>query len=166
MNSTVFTPRISAGSKPVLRFAEEFRHVRFSNTASIPQICSDLAAAISTMDNSIFSEQSGLYLSTSDAGIKTSVIFWEEALEHGPGLVGPRLFPWTLANGPATCLARELGLKGPNITLVGGLDILEQLQDMAIDDLQKERVENCLVVYLCLNDGEAFVYLKGKKIEP
>lgn len=93
-------------------------------------------------------ERVGLYLLTASSGIQSSINFWRSALDIGPGLVSPAIFPWTLANGPASCLARLLQTKGPNITLVGDASCEAALLQLAETDLGSGRIDGgiCLVV--------------------
>jgi len=97
--------------------------------------------------------RTGLYLSSADAGIATSVRFWSEARRTGLGMANPELFPWCLANAPAAALARRFGITGPNYTLLGEGDALLAAFNAASDDLMTERIDAAVVIALQMKSG-------------
>lgn len=125
----------------------------FDAALPVEQVCAYIAEKLKENTNLSFDEHTALYVATNDAGIASSVVFWKEAITHGPALLGPRLFPWTLANGVASCLSRTLGIQGPNITLVGEQAVFTQLKAMAMDDLNAGRIKAALVLWVGLERG-------------
>ncbi|MFN0175388.1 MAG: hypothetical protein ACKVU0_12115 [Saprospiraceae bacterium] len=77
-------------------------------------------------------EKTGIYLISTNAGFYSSVAFWKEVLDKGPGLANPERFPWTLANAPCGAMSRAFGITGPNYTFTGSsIDlpvVLEQIE--------------------------------------
>jgi 3-oxoacyl-(acyl-carrier-protein) synthase len=63
-------------------------------------------------------EATSLYVLSDRLGQTSALAFWGDAVEKGPALANPELFPWTLANGPCGFIARHFGIKGPNYTFV------------------------------------------------
>lgn len=95
----------------------------------------------------------GLYLSSADAGIATSVRFWSEARRTGMGMANPELFPWCLANAPAAALARRFGITGPNYSLLGEGDAFLAAFNAASDDLTSKRIDAAVVIALEMKTG-------------
>jgi len=139
--------------------ARQKRYQLVLSSTDTALVCKEIANFIHAINFESFDENTGLYLATSDAGIATSVNFWQDAITHGPGLVGPRLFPFTLANSPASCLTQILNIKGPCITLVGEKKLIPILEEMARDDYLNDRIKQALVIYLCLNSKDAIVLI-------
>jgi 3-oxoacyl-(acyl-carrier-protein) synthase len=111
----------------------------------------DLAAAIARaagplLDHVVPPDARGLYLATGDAGIEVSVRFWQDALAETPRFASPADFPWALANAPASLLARELDIRGPSYTLVGGGDAMLAALEHARHDLTRGRIAEALIV--------------------
>lgn len=123
---------------------------------SLPVICEEIARILLEQKQWDIPEATGLYLLSPDAGARAAVAFWQSALEVGPGLVSPGSFPWTLANGPASCLARLLTIKGPNYTLVGDEKEWSLLEHLAENDLREGRIENAVLLYLEADEQEGF----------
>lgn len=96
----------------------------------------------------------GLYVATSTAGHRESVGFWTAAQETGLIYANPRLFPWTLVNGPTGSIAIALGVRGPTYTLVGYAEAVLGALECAADDLRAGAVSRPLVVALDVVDGE------------
>ena len=92
----------------------------------------------------------GLYVASADAGVATSRQFWSDARRTGLGLANPELFPWCLANAPATALARRFGITGPNHSLLGEGDALLAAFDAAIDSLVARRIDAAVVMALAM----------------
>jgi 3-oxoacyl-(acyl-carrier-protein) synthase len=111
----------------------------------------ELAAAVARaagplLDRGLPPDERGLYLATGDAGVAVSGGFWAAALAESPRFASPADFPWTLANAPAGLLARELAIRGPNYTLVGGADAMLAALEHAREDLGRGRIGEALVV--------------------
>jgi hypothetical protein len=119
----------------------------------------------SLFNEEVSSVKKGIYLATSDAGALSSVLFWENALEHRPKFANPINFPWTLANAPAGYFSRFYHIQGPNYTLVGGADALIATFDHAFQDLSADRVEQALVVALDFRENPQMgIFLLSKKV--
>jgi hypothetical protein len=86
-------------------------------------------------ESNFLGEKTGLYLATSNAGIRESIDFWKHALEHSPRFANPSNFNWTLSNGPASLLSRKLGIKGPCHTLIGKSKAMKGCLFHAYEDL-------------------------------
>ncbi|MCU7853171.1 MAG: hypothetical protein KZQ80_13265 [Candidatus Thiodiazotropha sp. (ex Monitilora ramsayi)] len=99
-------------------------------------------------------ETRGIYLATLDSGAAASVVFWENALEQGPGFANPAHFPLTLANSSAAIISRLLNIQGPNYTLSGSSEALYGAFCQAIHDLSSidESVEECLVLAIDVSE--------------
>lgn len=65
------------------------------------------------------SGRAGLFVATRDAGSRTSVQFWRDAMRVGVAFANPELFPWCLANAPCAAIARRFKITGPNVTWLG-----------------------------------------------
>ena len=102
------------------------------------------------LDPAIDGRDRGLYLVTADAGIRRAVQFWADALAETPRFASPAGFPWTLANAPAGHIARELGILGPNHTLVGKEEALAAVVGHGISDLARATVREAVFVVLNL----------------
>ncbi|GEM_PF-4601195 len=89
--------------------------------------------------------KTGLYLATTNAGVFESITFWKNALLHSPGFANPANFNWTLANGPAGFLARQLTIKGPCYTMIGSHDAIEGCLYHASEDLKTGVITNALI---------------------
>lgn len=129
--------------------------VRFNTNLerdAIDSIASDLAPLFEPCED-VPSHRIGLYLTSPDAGIATSVTFWSEARRTGLGLANPELFPWCLANAPAAALARRFGITGPNYSLLGEAAALQAALDLASDDLLTARVDAAIVIALEMQSG-------------
>jgi len=129
----------------------------------------DLAATIaraagSLLDNDVPPDARGLYLATADAGIDVSVRFWQDALAETPRFASPADFPWALANAPASLLARELEIRGPSYTLVGGADAMLAALEHARDDLARGRIAEALIVACDLGGRTQAAALVGTAI--
>lgn len=82
----------------------------------------------------------GIYLISSNAGFYSSVAFWKEVLDKGPGLANPERFPWTLANAPCGAIARAFGIQGPNYTFNGSAIDLPVLLEQIDFDLSQQLI--------------------------
>lgn len=102
-----------------------------------------------------YGQKTALYFVSSNAGIVSSISFWENALEHSPRFANPGIFPWALANATAGYIARKFAITGPNYTIINEQMDVEQL----VSNFQKDRIKlgikNALCVHweLEMNDG-------------
>jgi len=93
-------------------------------------------------------DKTGIYLISSNAGFYSSVAFWEEVLEKGPGLANPERFPWTLANAPCGAISRAFGITGPNYTFHGtAMDLPVTLEQIDFD-LSQELISQAWLIAL------------------
>ena len=128
--------------------------VSVDENSSHESVCEAIATAI--LQSGIATEsqgETGIYLVSPDAGAAPAVSFWALAREQGPAFLSPINFPWTLANGPATFLARRLNAHGPNITLVGS-DIAAA-ETQARNDLQRGMCDRALLIYIEFGNSTA-----------
>ena len=63
-------------------------------------------------------DRTGVILGTNSAGSIPVAEFLSTIAAGGPAAAPPILFPYTVANAPASQCALNLGLKGPNLTIV------------------------------------------------
>jgi 3-oxoacyl-[acyl-carrier-protein] synthase II len=59
----------------------------------------------------------GVILGSGLSGLVSTEAFFRSLLDFGPAGANPMLFPSTVPNAPASQVAIEMGLKGPNVTL-------------------------------------------------
>ena len=90
--------------------------------------------------------EKGLYLATSQGGVAMAVSFWKDALDQTPRFASPADFPRTLANAPASEIARELVLRGPNHSFVGEDEAIEAALEEGANDLEKGVIKEALIV--------------------
>ena len=62
-------------------------------------------------------ERTGILLGTGSAGAGPLVELERQMALESPDAASPFLFPYTVANAPASVTAIELGIKGPNVTI-------------------------------------------------
>ncbi len=62
-------------------------------------------------------ERTGILLGSGSAGAGPLVDFERQMALEGPDAASPFLFPYTVANAPASVVAIELGIRGPNVTI-------------------------------------------------
>lgn len=62
-------------------------------------------------------ERTGILLGTGSAGAGPLTEFERQMAAESPELASPFLFPYTIANAPASVVAIELGIRGPNVTI-------------------------------------------------
>jgi 3-oxoacyl-(acyl-carrier-protein) synthase len=62
-------------------------------------------------------ERTGILLGTGSAGAGPLVDFERQMALEGPDSASPFLFPYTVANAPASVAAIELQIRGPNVTI-------------------------------------------------
>jgi 3-oxoacyl-[acyl-carrier-protein] synthase II len=68
-------------------------------------------------DSPALREEAGVVLGSGLSGLVSTESFFRSLLEFGPAGANPMLFPSTVPNAPASQVAIEMGLKGPNVTL-------------------------------------------------
>lgn len=91
-------------------------------------------------------ENAGIYLVTSAAGACSSAELWANALENSPRFANPGIFPWTLANAPASLLARELNAQGPNYTMIQNSQSTTPIVQIAQNELLGNYCSAALVI--------------------
>ncbi len=62
-------------------------------------------------------ERTGILLGTGSAGATPLVDFERQMALEGPESASPFLFPYTVSNAPASVVAIELQIRGPNVTI-------------------------------------------------
>lgn len=62
-------------------------------------------------------EKVGVILGSGLSGLVSTEAFFQSLLDLGPSGANPMFFPNTVPNAPASQVAIEMGLKGPNVTL-------------------------------------------------
>ncbi|MFI5181798.1 MAG: beta-ketoacyl synthase N-terminal-like domain-containing protein [Thermoanaerobaculia bacterium] len=62
-------------------------------------------------------ERTGILLGTGSAGAGPLVEFERQMAIEGPDSASPFLFPYTVSNAPASVVAIELQIRGPNVTI-------------------------------------------------
>ena len=122
--------------------------VTLETTGTSQQVCDQILGEIRTSNilKRIDNHTLGIYVISPNAGMHESVAFWKQALEQGPGFMSPQNFPWTLSNGPATYLARQLDAHGPNVTIVG--DWINPILPCVRHDIQSGKCRNALVAFI------------------
>ena len=126
--------------------SEAIRHSRLGSDHSIAQdIC---ALAREMLPKDFRADRVGLYLVTHDAGIDAAVNFWALAIEQSPRFASPANFPWTLSNAIAGEVARNISITGPNHTLVGEDDAIEQARAQIACDFARNVVDTALLVHV------------------
>ncbi|MEO8586077.1 MAG: beta-ketoacyl synthase N-terminal-like domain-containing protein [Acidobacteriota bacterium] len=63
-------------------------------------------------------ERTGILLGTGSAGVGPLTEFERQMAVESPDAASPFLFPNTVANAPASQAAIEVGIKGPNVTII------------------------------------------------
>src|SRR6185436_17344578 len=63
-------------------------------------------------------ERTGILLGTGSAGAGPLTEFERQMAVESPEVASPFLFPYTVANAPASVTAIELGIRGPNVTII------------------------------------------------
>lgn len=63
-------------------------------------------------------ERTGILLGTGSAGAGPLTEFERQMALESPESASPFLFPYTVANAPASVVAIELAIKGPNVTII------------------------------------------------
>lgn len=91
-------------------------------------------------------ERRALYVVSSNAGVASSLAFWSGAAREGVAYASPALFPWTLSNAPCGWLAREFGVRGPNVTHTGRADALSAALHQCWIDLEQRQADQGWVV--------------------
>lgn len=146
-----------------------FEHHFSEAEMNAEEIFSRVAETISSCYNNPFPAKTAIYLFTPDAGVHHSVGLWKNALEHGPDFANPKNFPWTLASCPAGFLARNLNAFGPNITLLGGIENMSQIEELIQLHVAQDLIQVAIVVYLKNNFNSKMPFkgfCKGVVISP
>lgn len=90
----------------------------------------------------------GLIVASDNAGSASSLQFWADAMRVGVDVASPELFPWCLANAPCGALARQFGITGPNVTLLGEGEALAAALQTAADWLAQDAADEVVVAAL------------------
>jgi 3-oxoacyl-(acyl-carrier-protein) synthase len=104
-----------------------------------------LADANSTIGE-IDVQRMALVFAVSNGGVTYTKRFYHNVVEAGAQSASPLLFPETVFNAPASHLAAILGIEGASYTLVGDGAVGVLAMKMAIDLLNNELFDFCLVV--------------------
>ena len=121
-----------------------------SEKSAMTALAGDLAALFSSAAPP---ERRGLYVVSANAGFASSIAFWSGATREGVAYASPALFPWTLSNAPCGWLAREFGLRGPNVTYTGRTDALGAALHRCWRDLEQRQAEVGWVVAIDFGSG-------------
>ena len=97
-------------------------------------------------DLNFHANKSAVYLMSSNAGSFSSIAFWKNALEHSPRFANPGIFPWTLANATAGCIARAFSINGPNYTIIENELDANELISLYQNDQQKYNLMNAFLI--------------------
>jgi 3-oxoacyl-(acyl-carrier-protein) synthase len=109
-------------------------------------VCEATSAVIRPWTSSLDLSRTGIYTATSNAGITSSVAFWQLALEQEPRFMSPIHFPWTLASTPAAAIAMHLHITGPNYTLMGHDEAVAGIIEQSWIDIRNDIIENALLL--------------------
>ena len=105
-------------------------------------------------------DEAGIYVASSNAGFISALRFWGDARLVGFGVANPELFPWTLANGPCSYIARQFKLKGPNATFIGdGESVLEAIR-MYQDHMSLHMITHAWIVAIdfgCTDQAQTYL---------
>jgi hypothetical protein len=111
--------------------------------AALDAVAADLGELFAS---AVAPERRGLYLVSANAGFASSLAFWAGATRDGVAYASPALFPWTLSNAPCGWLAREFGVRGPNVTHTGRADALGAALHQCVRDLEDGQADAGWVV--------------------
>lgn len=127
----------------------------------------DVAQFLAATLDGLATDVDGLYLASSDSGLRESARFWRDALETTFAFANPRPFAWALATSPTGHLAKTLGIRGPTYTLLGDVGALVAVAMHALTDLTTGRIaqplivamdgtpDQCLRITACVLHGDA-----------
>lgn len=104
----------------------------------------------------------GLWVATPDGGAEAAIALWAEAVAQGPAFASPGGFPWTLTSALGGHVARRLGLRGPNTTLVGEAEASAAALGFALDALEEGEVARALVLRVEAGRGLAWALALGQ----
>jgi 3-oxoacyl-[acyl-carrier-protein] synthase II len=71
-------------------------------------------------------ERTGVVLGTAYGSLKSTSQYLNGLVDYGPSRANPFIFPNTVSNAPASYIAIELGIKGPNVTVTHKQSSAEQ----------------------------------------
>jgi hypothetical protein len=98
-------------------------------------------------------ERAGLYVVSPNAGFRSALVFWSQAVQTGVAFANPELFPWTLANAPCAFLARRFGVRGPNLTFTGDASALSMAFAQADEHLHQGIVDTAWIAAIDFADA-------------
>lgn len=87
-----------------------------------------------------------VFAASATAGGREAVAFWADALERGARFANPRAFPWTLSSAPVGHLAMVMGITGPVVNLVGGVEAWDAAVEAAFDAVEDGIARRALVL--------------------
>jgi 3-oxoacyl-(acyl-carrier-protein) synthase len=114
---------------------------RFAAAAGVDALA-DAKSTIGEIDV----QRMALVFAASNGGVIYTKRFYHNVVEAGAQSASPLLFPETVFNAPASHLAAILGIEGASYTLVGDGAVGVLAMKMAIDLLNNELFDFCLVV--------------------
>jgi 3-oxoacyl-[acyl-carrier-protein] synthase II len=114
---------------------------RFAAAAGVDALA-DAKSTIGEIDV----QRMALVFAASNGGVIYTKRFYHNVVEAGAQSASPLLFPETVFNAPASHLAAILGIEGASYTLVGDGAVGVLAMKMAIDLLNSELFDFCLVV--------------------
>jgi len=82
----------------------------------------------------------------SNGGVIYTKRFYNDIVTAGAGAASPILFPETVFNAPASHVAAVFGVTGPTYTLVGDGAVGLSALNMAVDLMENDALDHCLVV--------------------
>jgi 3-oxoacyl-(acyl-carrier-protein) synthase len=132
---------------------EAWRSGRVPVEAEQPAIAAMAADLAELFASASTPERRGLYVASANAGFASSLAFWSGATREGVAYASPALFPWTLSNAPCGWLAREFGLRGPNVTHTGRADALGAALHQCWHDLDQRQADVGWVVAVDFGSG-------------
>ncbi len=71
-------------------------------------------------------DRAGVVIGTAYGSLKSTSQYLNGLVDYGPSRANPFIFPNTVSNAPASYIAIELGIKGPNVTVVHKQSSAEQ----------------------------------------
>jgi len=102
---------------------------------------------IAEQDLTFYGNHTAVYFVSPNAGIFSSIAFWQNALEHSPRFANPGIFPWTLANATSAYIARRFSITGPNYTIID----TQIHEDQLISSFKNDQLKYALKNALCIN---------------
>lgn len=83
----------------------------------------------------------GVVIGTAYGSLKSTSKYLEGLIDYGPSRANPFVFPNTVSNAPASYIAIELGLRGPNVTVTHKQSSGEQAIFYGYNLLQRKKAD-------------------------